>query len=80
MAGQNSFEVVSRVDRQEVDNASNQTMREVLTRFDFKGSKSKIRREAHDKVVIVADDEFKLPSLNDSRTIEANNRQVLSAP
>lgn len=65
MAAQNSFDVVSKVDLQEVDNAINQTMREVLTRFDFKGSKSKVRREARDKVVIVADDEFKLKSLND---------------
>ncbi len=65
MAAQNSFDVVSKVDLQEVDNAIHQTMREVLTRFDFKGSKSKIHREANDRVVMVADDEFKLRSLND---------------
>lgn len=65
MATQNSFDIVSMVDLQEVDNAINQTMREVLTRFDFKGSKSKIYREVDEKVVLVSDDEFKLKSLND---------------
>jgi len=65
MATQNSFDIVSKVDLQEVDNAINQTMREVLTRFDFKGSKSKIYRTVDEQVILVSDDDFKLKSLND---------------
>ena len=65
MAPQNSFDIVSRIDLQEVDNAINQAMKEVLTRFDFKGSKSKIHMEGKEKLVLISDDEFKLRSLND---------------
>ena len=65
MAGQNSFDIVSKISIQEVDNAVNQTMREVLTRFDFKGSRSRIQLEGKEKVFLIADDEFKLKSLND---------------
>lgn len=65
MAAQNSFDIVSKIDLQEVDNAINQTMKEVLTRFDFKGTKSKIYFEDKDKLVLISDDEFKLKSLND---------------
>lgn len=65
MAGQNSFDIVSKISIQEVDNAVNQTMREVLTRFDFKGGRSRIELEGKEKVFLIADDEFKLKSLND---------------
>ncbi len=37
-----SFDVVSEVDKQEVDNAINQARKELITRFDFKGSDSSI--------------------------------------
>ena len=65
MAGQNTFDVVSKIDIQEVDNAVNQTMREVSTRFDFKGSRTRIQLEGKEKVLLIADDEFKLKSLID---------------
>ena len=65
MAGQNSFDIVSKINMQEVDNAVNQSMREVLTRFDFKGSRSRIQLEGKEKIFLIADDEFKLKSLND---------------
>ena len=65
MAAQNSFDIISKIDLQEVDNAINQAMKEVLTRFDFKGSKSKIHMEGKEKLVLISDDEFKLRSLND---------------
>ena len=42
MAKDSSFDVVSRVDRQEVDNALNQARKELQTRFDFKGTGAKI--------------------------------------
>lgn len=60
----NSFDVVSRVDMNEVSNAINQTMKEVSQRFDFKGSKANVALEGSD-LVAVGDDEFKLKSLLD---------------
>jgi len=42
MAQENTFDVVSKVDLQEVQNAVQQASKEIVTRFDFRGSKSKI--------------------------------------
>ncbi len=61
-----AFDIVSRVDLQEVDNAVNQARKELSTRFDFRGSKSRIdwdRKE--NKIVLVADDDLKLENLRD---------------
>jgi uncharacterized protein YajQ (UPF0234 family) len=65
MAQQNSFDIVSKIELQEIDNALNQTMKEVKTRFDFKGSKSQVFLEGKEKLILVSDDEFKLKSLSD---------------
>ncbi len=43
MAGESSFDVVNKVDRQEVDNALNMAAKEVRNRFDFKGTEASIR-------------------------------------
>jgi len=62
MAKTNSFDVVSQTDLNEVRNAVNQAMKEVRTRFDFKGSSSSV--ELQDQVLIlVSDDDYKLKSL-----------------
>src|SRR4029079_14690467 len=59
-----SFDITSNVDLQEVDNALNQARKEVAQRYDFKGSKASIHLDAKDsKLVLVADDEFKLNAL-----------------
>ena len=42
MAADSSFDVVSKVDRQEVDNALNQAAKEVSQRFDFKGDRKSV--------------------------------------
>ena len=64
MATQCSFDVTSNVDLQEVDNALNQARKEVAQRYDFKGSKASIEFDQKEsKLVLVADDEFKLNSL-----------------
>ena len=65
MASQNSFDIVSKIELQEVDNAIHQTLKEVHTRFDFKGSRSQVFLEGKERMVLVSDDEFKLRSLND---------------
>ena len=59
-----SFDVVSRVDMQEVDNAVNQATKEVNTRYDFKGSKSKIDLD-NETITLLADDKMKLQALTD---------------
>ena len=64
MAQQNSFDIVSQVDRAEVMNAINQTTKEVGQRFDFKGSKARVALEEKE-MVLTAEDETKLRNMND---------------
>ncbi|HEY9284775.1 MAG TPA: YajQ family cyclic di-GMP-binding protein [Pyrinomonadaceae bacterium] len=64
MAQQNSFDIVSQVDRSEINNALNQTMKEVRQRFDFKGSHAEVVMEA-DELILTAEDETKLRNMND---------------
>lgn len=59
-----SFDVVSRVDPQEVDNAVNQTRKEIAQRYDFKGTKTEIRLEEN-ALHIVSDDDFKVKAVVD---------------
>ena len=66
MADTSSFDIVSDVNMQEVDNAINQARKEIAQRYDFKGSKSAIdlnQKEKH--LTVVSDDEFKLKSVID---------------
>lgn len=61
-----SFDVVSKVDLQEVANAVQQAGKEIATRFDFRGSASRIDlREKELELVLVSDDEHKLKSVID---------------
>src|SRR5712672_917607 len=64
MAQQNSFDVVSQVDRAEISNAINQTLKEVGQRFDFKGSHASVALEK-EELVLTAEDETKLRNMND---------------
>ncbi|MGG1313396.1 MULTISPECIES: YajQ family cyclic di-GMP-binding protein [Cohnella] len=64
MASEYSFDIVSKVDLQEVNNAVTQALKEIENRFDFKGSKSSIKLEDR-SLVIVSDDEYKLKSVID---------------
>lgn len=59
-----SFDVVSEVDTQEVRNAVEQANREIGTRFDFKGSDSRIEQK-DDTLVIYSDDDFKAGQVRD---------------
>jgi len=66
MADENSFDVVSRVDMQEVSNAVQQAVKEISQRFDFKGSKSSIElNKEKAEITLSADDEYKLKSLTE---------------
>ncbi|MDQ1636917.1 MAG: cyclic-di-GMP-binding protein [Pyrinomonadaceae bacterium] len=64
MAQQNSFDIVSEVDRAEVTNAIQQTIKEVRQRFDFKGSTATVVLEK-DELILSAEDETKLRNMND---------------
>lgn len=59
-----SFDIVSKVDMQEADNAVNQTVKEIAQRYDFKGSKSQVTLET-DTVKVLADDDFRLKAIID---------------
>jgi cyclic-di-GMP-binding protein len=64
MAADSSFDIASKIDMQELNNAVNQAEKEIQTRFDFKGSKSSISLEK-DVLVVVSDDDFKLQNVVD---------------
>ena len=66
MAGEASFDVVSEVDMQEVDNAINQAAREIANRYDLKGSGSSISLDkAKGTISLAASDEFHLKAVID---------------
>jgi cyclic-di-GMP-binding protein len=62
---ENTFDIVSKVDLQEVSNALQQALKEVHTRFDLKDSKSNIALEGKDAIILSSQDEYKLKAVND---------------
>lgn len=75
MAGTSSFDIVSEVDMQEVDNAVNQTVKEVSQRYDFKGSIAEIELEG-DEIKIHAENDFKLKSIHEILIAKCAKRGV----
>jgi len=72
-----SFEITSEVDLQEVDNAVNQAIKELGQRYDFKNSKASITFDRKEKkIILVADDDFKLRALTDILTLRLAKRGV----
>ncbi len=66
MAQQNSFDIVSEVNMQEVDNALNQARKEVATRYDFKDSKTSIDfAEKEKEITLHTEDDFRLKAVVD---------------
>ena len=65
MAKEPSFDVVSEVDMQEVNNAINQTTKEITQRFDFKGTKSVVEVENGNSIKIVTDDDTRMRNIVD---------------
>jgi hypothetical protein len=60
-----SFDIVSKVDTQEVDNAVNQARAELKNRYDFKGSKCEIDWDKKEEIIIIADSDTRLKALLD---------------
>lgn len=65
MAKEPSFDVVSEVDMQEVNNAINQTVKEITQRFDFKGTKSTVEIENGNAIKIVTEDDTRMRNIVD---------------
>ena len=70
-----SFDVVSRVDPQELDNALNQARKEIAGRFDFKNSMASIENDAT-SITVLADDELKLKNVVDIIQSKAVRRGI----
>ena len=70
-----SFDIVSRIDLAEVDNALAGMTREIATRFDFKGSKCAIERQ-DGMLTLLADDELKLKQMHELLKVHLTRRKV----
>jgi uncharacterized protein YajQ (UPF0234 family) len=70
-----SFDIVSEVNEVEVKNAVEQTNKEVSTRFDFKGSDSRVE-QAEKVLTVFADDDFKLSQVKEILTAKLAKRSV----
>ncbi|MBV9409389.1 MAG: DUF520 family protein, partial [Candidatus Eremiobacteraeota bacterium] len=75
MASDSSFDVVSRVDPQELDNALNQARKEIAGRFDFKNSIASIESD-DTTITVLADDELKLRNVIDIIQSKAVKRGI----
>jgi len=70
-----SFDIVSRIDLAEVDNALAGITREIATRFDFKGSKCSIERK-EGELSVLADDDLKLKQMHELLKVHMTRRKV----
>ena len=70
-----SFDVVSRLDHQEIDNAIGNATREITTRYDFKGSDTSIEKKEN-SIVVTTDDEMKAGQVNDMLVTHFVRRKV----
>jgi uncharacterized protein YajQ (UPF0234 family) len=70
-----SFDVVSEVDHQEIDNALNQARKEIVTRYDFKGSETEISQDKN-VVNIVSEDDYKVKAVQDIILSKAIRRNI----
>ena len=75
MAKDSSFDVVSEVDMQEMDNSINQVSREIAQRYDFKGSIAKIEL-SENEIKIAAEDEYKLETILDMLRVRMAKREL----
>jgi len=65
MAAENSFDIVSKVDLQEVSNAIQQALKEIHQRYDLKDSHSNIEMEGKDALILTSADDYKLKAVTD---------------
>ena len=70
-----SFDVVSKVDLQEVDNAINSVIKEIGQRYDFKDSKCSVEREK-EEITVLADDNYKLEQIHGMLKVHFTRRKI----
>ena len=75
MADQNSFDIVCKVEMQEVTNALDQARREIQTRYDLKGTKNEITLDKQD-IVLLAPDDMKLKAVVDILQSKLHKRGI----
>ena len=75
MAAENSFDIVCKVDMQEVTNALDQARREIDTRYDLKGTKNEVKLEETD-ITLTSPDEMKLKAVVDILQSKLHRRGV----
>ncbi|MCZ8341875.1 MAG: YajQ family cyclic di-GMP-binding protein [Leptospira sp.] len=75
MAQDPSFDIVSKIDRPELQNAVSQAMTEIQTRFDFKGSNSEIKLQ-DDQLVLTSENDIKLKQVIDVLTSKMAKRGI----
>jgi hypothetical protein len=75
VASESSFDVVSRINEQELDNALNQARKEIENRFDFKNTKTSIESDGK-QITIVSDDELKMRNVLDIVQSKALKRGI----
>jgi uncharacterized protein YajQ (UPF0234 family) len=72
-----SFDVVSKIDMQEIDNAVNSVLRELTNRYDFKGANFSIELKTKDNLILIAcEDEYKLGQISDSLKVFCVKRGI----
>jgi len=76
VADTSSFDIVSKVDRQEVDNALNQTTKELSQRFDFRGTNASIAWAGDEAVTLKADTEDRVKAALDVFKEKLVKRQI----
>jgi len=62
---ENTFDIVSKIDLQEVSNAIQNALKEIHTRFDLKGSHSNITLEGKDAIILASADDYKVKAVNE---------------
>lgn len=70
-----SFDIVSKVDLQEVDNAINSVIKEIGQRYDFKGSKCQVEREK-EEITVLAEDNYKLEQIHGMLKTHFTRRKI----
>lgn len=65
MASENSFDIASKIDIQEIKNAIDQALKEIRARFDLKDSNSEVKLEGEEKLLLASADEYKLKAVTE---------------
>ncbi len=72
-----SFDIVSKINMQEIDNAVNSVLREIGNRYDFKGAKFSVELKTKESLIILtSDSEYRLEAIRDSLKVFATKRSI----